>query len=125
MVAMKPLSYAALRALLPCVATGLLAGAAGLASAQTPAQPAASPAPQAAQATGAVESRVERITVEDAGTRIEEWRVGGQTRRIDVQSKTAVPGYQVQPLQETAPGAGGGAGTAAGQGKSSWRVLNF
>jgi hypothetical protein len=109
----------ALRALRHLATIGCLVGAASAAQAQTAPTAAASSAP-------ALEARAERITVEDGGSRIEELRVSGQTRRIEVQSKTGVPGYQVQPLQEQAPGTTGGAGTGtAGQGKSSWRVLKF
>ena len=44
------------------------------------------------------EQRTERITVEDAGSRIDELRVGGQTRSITVQPKTGtpMPAYEVR-----------------------------
>lgn len=85
------------------------------AAAQAPAAPA--PAPSA---PSALEQKAERITHEDAGSRIDEVRVGGQTRSIEVQTRSAVPGYQVQPIDPNqssdAPGA---------EGKSRWRVLSF
>ncbi len=67
-----------------------------------------------------IEQTAESITHEDAGSRIDELRVGGQTRRIEVQTKTALPAYQVQPLDASRldpaqPGAG----------KSSWRLMKF
>ena len=69
--------------------------------------------------------RIERITTEDALTRIDELRVGGQTQRIDVTPKNGAPAYEVQPL----PGgstAGETAGKATGNaGRSSWRILSF
>ena len=79
------------------------------------------PAPAAArEPVKTLEQKTERITHEDAGSRIEELRVGGQTRSIDVQTNTQVPGYRVQPIdagqQPDAPG---------NAGKSSWRVLKF
>lgn len=42
--------------------------------------------------------RMERIVVEDAGSRVDELRVGGQTQSITVQPKTGtpLPAYQVQ-----------------------------
>jgi hypothetical protein len=83
------------------------------AQAQTP--PSAQP-----PAKAPVEQRTEVITHEDAGSRIDELRVGGQTKRIDVQTKTSVPAYQVQPVDANSPA--DGQGTA---GKSSWRVLKF
>lgn len=101
----------------PVAALGVAAGW-GLAlvcQAQTPAP--AAPAP-------ALEQRTERITHQDAGSRIDELRVGGQTRRIDVETNSSVPGYQVQPLDPNQPhdNSGQPAGKA---GKSSWRVLSF
>jgi len=47
---------------------------------------------------GRREQRVERIVIEDAGSRVDELRVGGQTQSITVQPKTGtpMPAYQVQ-----------------------------
>jgi hypothetical protein len=70
----------------------------------------ASPAPPTT-----VEQRTERLTQQDAGSRIEELRVGGQTRRISVETPTAVPGYEVTPAEQTTGQAG----------RSSWRLLRF
>lgn len=67
-----------------------------------------------------LEQKTERITHEDAGSRIDELRVGGQTRSIQVQTKTRVPGYDVKPLDASQPDDGKGS-----TGKSSWRLLNF
>ena len=105
----------------PVAAAGVVAGW-GLAlacQAQTPVPPVAAPAPSSAP-----EQRVERITHHDAGSRIEELRIGGQTRSIDVDTNSSVPGYQVQPLDPNQPhdNSGQPAGKA---GKSSWRVLSF
>jgi hypothetical protein len=41
--------------------------------------------------------KIERIRIEDAGNRIEELRVGGQTQNITVQPKADVPAYEIQP----------------------------
>ena len=41
--------------------------------------------------------KIERIRVEDAGNRIDEVRVGGQTQSITVQPKADVPSYEIQP----------------------------
>lgn len=67
-----------------------------------------------------LEQKTERITHEDAGSRIDEVRVGGETRSIDVQTRTQLPGYQVQPMN-----AGSGDNAQGNAGKSSWRVLKF
>lgn len=69
-----------------------------------------------------IEQKAERITHEDAGSRIEELRVGGQTRHIEVQSNTALPPYRVQPIDANRPVDNHGAGT---NGQSSWRILKF
>ena len=67
-----------------------------------------------------LEQKTERITHQDAGSRIDELRVGGETRSIEVQTNTNVPGYRVEPLHPAKPADGK---TNAGQ--SSWRILNF
>ena len=41
--------------------------------------------------------KIERIRIEDAGNRIDELRVGGQTQNITVQPKANVPPYEIQP----------------------------
>ena len=41
--------------------------------------------------------KIERIRIEDGGARIDELRVGGQTRSITVQPKANVPAYEFQP----------------------------
>ena len=50
--------------------------------------------------------RVEHIQHEDAGSRVNEVRVGGETRSITVQPKARVPSYDVQPTDPsgTRPG---------------------
>lgn len=75
-----------------------------------PAQAASSqPKTSATTAPGAVEKRTERIHLEDAGSRIDELRVGGETKTIDVQPKGGMPAYQVQPTS----------------GERSWKILGF
>lgn len=68
----------------------------------------------------AIEQKAEQITHEDAGSRIDELRVGGQTRRIEVKTKSALPAYQVQPLDANPQDP-----SERGAGKSSWRLVNF
>jgi hypothetical protein len=67
-----------------------------------------SAAPQAATST-AIEKRTERIRIEDAGSRIDELRVGGETKTITVQPKGGMPAYEVQPKS----------------GERSWKILGF
>ncbi len=66
-----------------------------------PADAAVAPAPQGRQdntaATGKHNQRIEHIHVEDAGSRVDETRVGGQTQSITVQPKVgSMPEYEVQ-----------------------------
>ena len=56
-----------------------------------------------------VESRTERIVVEDTLSRIDELRVGGETRSITVAPRGGMPVYQVEPTR----------------GERSWKVLSF
>ncbi|HEX5391427.1 MAG TPA: hypothetical protein VFW67_16810 [Burkholderiaceae bacterium] len=71
-----------------------------------------------------VEQRTERIQHKDAGSQIDELRVGGETRRIDVTTQTDVPAYQVTPPSANEAPASGGQRTGSG-GKTSWRMFNF
>lgn len=80
--------------------------------AQAPAAaPAAANAPKTAASAprGTVEKRTERIHLEDAGSRIDELRVGGETKSIEVKPAGRAPAYQIQP----------------GSGERSWKVLDF
>ena len=86
-----------------------LAGGSALAqnTSQNPAQPNESVREQLSQpeqtgtpskAAGRLNQTSERILVEDAGSRIDELRVGGQTQSITVQPKVGnLPEYEVQP----------------------------
>lgn len=88
--------------------------------AQAPAPAAAAPAESPPVEAG---TRIERITHEDGLSRIDELRVGGQTRSIAVQPKNGAPGYEITPL----PGGADLSETPNGgsTGKSRWRILNF
>lgn len=67
-----------------------------------------------------IEQKTERIVHQDRGSRIEELRVGGQTRSIQVDTNSQIPGYQVQPIDPAQSTQDKGAA-----GKSSWRVIRF
>ncbi|WP_374408330.1 hypothetical protein [Hydrogenophaga sp.] len=78
--------------------------------------------PAESQPLAAGESKVmERITHEDALSRIDELRVGGQTRSIDVKPKNGAPAYEIQPVTG-ADSANDGQGSS---GRSRWRILSF
>lgn len=72
------------------------------------------------EAKPVIEQKAEQITHEDAGSRIDELRVGGQTRRIEVTTKSALPAYQVQPLDASPQDP-----SERGAGKSRWRLVDF
>ena len=67
-----------------------------------------------------VEKRTEHIVVEDKGSRIEELRVGGETKTITVQPKGGMPAYEVLPENGTSGNANGGT-----TGSRVWKVLGF
>lgn len=56
-----------------------------------------------------IEPRIENIVVEDSSARINELRVGGETKSITVQPKSGLPAYQVAPKT----------------GERTWKVLGF
>ncbi len=62
-----------------------------------------------ADRTDAVERRTKRIHIEDASASIDELRVSGETRRIDVRPKGGMPAYQIAPAS----------------GERSWKILGF
>ena len=96
--------------------------AAASASAQTP--PPGAPVPERdATRRDASNQRIEHIEVEDAGSRINELREGGQTNSITVQPKAAVPSYDVQPAGASPlPDPAAGIGST---GPRTWKVLKF
>jgi hypothetical protein len=72
--------------------------------------------------------KVERIVHQDAGSVVQELRVGGETTRIEVQTQTDVPGYQVNPThaaQGPANPDGQRTGNAGSAGRATWRLFNF
>lgn len=100
----------------------LLAGLSSLASAQTTAAPtAAAPA-----ASARPDQAIERIRTEDAGSRIDELRVGGETQNITVQPKTGgkMPSYEVKQA-ESAKGNAPSASSGDTNGSRVWNVLKF
>ena len=121
---MKPASSTRIRALFFMAALPL----ATLCAAQTPARPAQAEAP--APAADAVMSRpdqtIQRIRTEDAGSRIEEVRVGGETQSITVQPKfgDGIPAYEVKP-SDSARGAAPSTSKNDTTGSRVWNVLKF
>ncbi|WP_295537738.1 hypothetical protein [uncultured Pseudacidovorax sp.] len=101
-----------------------------LGHAQTPA-----PAQAAAPSTTPGESqpldgrrnqKIEHITVEDRGAKVDEVRYGGVTQSITVQPKdSALPSYDIQPTDGTRQRAGATEGNSSGSGARVWNVLKF
>ena len=73
-----------------------------------------------------VEKRIERIRVEDAGSRIDEVRVGGETQSITVSPKGNMPSYDVLPASANRnPSAGERNSSSASGGTRVWKILGF
>ena len=98
--------------------------------AQSPTPEAVPPTPSVEAAPPATSGRpdkaVQHIRIEDAGTRIDEVRVGGETQSITVQPKTGskVPAYEVKPSDSTR---GSAPSTPSNEtnGPRVWNVLKF
>lgn len=98
------------------------AASASAAGAVTSAQP--SKAEQ--RAAGRANQRIEHIKVEDEGSRIEELRVGGQTKRITVQPKSGnAPEYEVKPPDVTRGQAGTGNDSQVNTAPPVWNIKKF
>lgn len=90
---MHPISGAPL-----LVAALALAALLPAANAQSPLAAADAATPDGAPAPRESRKRVERLHTEDAGTRIDELRYGGETQSITVQPKSGAPEYEVIPF---------------------------
>ncbi|MCZ8250970.1 MAG: hypothetical protein O9318_00715 [Hylemonella sp.] len=94
----------------------LLPLAAGLASAQQNLPEAQQPASKTPEQT------IERIRHEDKGARIDELRVGGETKAITVSPKGKAPAYEVAPESNNRNPAGS---DGQGEGKARWNILKY
>ena len=78
------------------------------------------------QLSGRSNQRTERIQIEDAGSRVDELRVGGQTQTISVQPKAGnMPSYEVQSPDGARSRAGSQNGAETNTGPRVWNVLKF
>jgi hypothetical protein len=106
----------------------LLAGwlvAAHAASAQTATPPAANPVPPSPEGQRS-DQRIERIRVEDSGSRIDEVRVGGETQSITVSPKGGMPAYEVlPPSANRPPSVGERNSNSASGGTRVWKIFGF
>ena len=69
--------------------------------------------------------KIERIQIEDAGNRIEEVRVGGQTQSVTVQPKANVPAYEIQPTDMARSRPSDGRDGFAERKQRVWNVFGF
>ena len=100
--------------------------------AQTTVPKTAAPAPPLATAAAAPAQSslpgqaIQHIRTEDAGTRIDELRVGGETQSITVQPKIGnnLPAYEVKPSDSTR-GSAPSASRGDTNGSRVWNVLKF
>lgn len=116
----------------PSVRATLLAAGLSLLPALGHAQ---TPPPQSASAAPAAESqpldgrrnqKIEHITVEDRGAKVDEVRYGGVTQSITVQPKdSALPSYDIQPTDGTRQRTGATDGNSSSGGQRVWNVLKF
>lgn len=90
----------------------------------TPAAPAVARVEQAPIAPSRANQTIERIRTEDAGSRIDELRVGGETQSITVQPKTGGAAYEVN-KGEGARGTAPAAASGDTNGARVWNVLKF
>ena len=100
--------------------------AAAMAQTQAPAldaSPSSAPAAKPA-ASARPDQKIERIRTEDAGTRIDELRVGGETQQITVQPKTGGAAYEVMPA-EGARGTAPGSTSNETNGSRVWNIFKF
>jgi hypothetical protein len=69
--------------------------------------------------------KIEHIHIEDAGNRIDELRVGGQTQSIVVQPKGHVPAYEMQPDDMGRSRPADSRDGFAGRKQRVWNVFGF
>lgn len=96
------------------------------AQAQTPAQPSGmdeKSTPAAGSKTPRPDKRIENIHFEDAGSRIDEVREGGETKSITVQPKGGMPEYKVVPSDASRSPSTGDSDNAGGS--RGWKILGF
>ena len=87
------------------------------AAAQTPPD-----TPKTAKSAGRPDPTIQRIHNQDAGSRIDELRVGGETQSITVQPAANVPPYEVKPIDASRSGSTGESGAT---GSRFWNVFKF
>ena len=124
-MAMKPLLLPSSCVMLTVALLALPLATAANAQTMAAAVPAPAVAAAPARATR-LEQTIERIRTEDAATRIDEVRVGGETQSITVQPKTGgnTPAYAVK-SPDSAKGSAPSPSSGDTNGSRVWNVLKF
>jgi hypothetical protein len=91
-------------------------------SAEATSSPAAQAKADSARPAGRPDQQIERIRTQDAGSRIDELRVGGETQSITVQPAANVPAYEVKPTDTSRAGSASDTGST---GSRFWNVFKF
>jgi hypothetical protein len=81
-----------------------------------------STAAETTKPVGRPDRQIERIRTQDAGSRIDELRVGGETQSITVQPAANVPAYEVKPTDTSRAGSAADTGST---GSRFWNVFKF
>lgn len=113
----------------------MLAGSATGAWAQAPAAPPDSSSGNAASALSiedtstqpsAQNQRIERLSHEDAGSRVDELRVGGRSKSVTVTPKTGAPAYEIVPNDPSRNRGDNSNGDGSSPtGRRVWKLGNF
>lgn len=94
------------------------------AMAQTPAPDVSTASAVKPAPAGGSNQKIQRIRTEDAGSRIDEVRVGGETEKITVQPKIGGAAYEVKPA-EGARGTAPASTSSETNGARVWNVFKF
>jgi hypothetical protein len=104
----------------PLLLAALVVFCAAPAGAQVPAADTATDVKPA----GRPDQTIQRIHNQDAGSRIDELRVGGETQSITVQPAANVPAYEIKPI-DASRSSSSGAGETGTAGSRFWNILKF
>ncbi|MDM0045462.1 PepSY domain-containing protein [Variovorax dokdonensis] len=116
-----------LPATLLTLACAALAGSALAQAPATSAPPAAEsiPGKDLQREEGRQNQKIERIHIDDGGTKVDELRVGGETKDITVTPKGNMPQYEVKPTNPSRTNSQGQGEATGGTGPAVWNVLKF
>lgn len=96
------------------------------AGAHAPADPSGNglQAPDSSAEPSAQNQRIERLSTEDAGSRVDELRVGGRSKSVTVTPKNGAPAYEIVP-DDPSRGITGSDDSDNRSGRRVWRLGTF